>query len=75
MAEWLRSDKRKAPTSQWDSHLSFQFAAGVKATYYFVRALQDAVYAALLESTDQRAGAYTSMQNWPRTLPIQSGRS
>jgi hypothetical protein len=60
--EWRKSDKRTAPAGKWDSQRSFEFAAAVKATYYFVRALQDSVYAALLESTGQRAGAYTSMQ-------------
>jgi hypothetical protein len=63
MEEWAASDKRRAPTAEWDSHSSFQFVAAVKATYYFVRALQDAVYAALLEASGQRAGAYPSMYN------------
>lgn len=62
IAKWQESDKRRAPEGEWDSQLSFQFAAAVKATYYFVRALQDSVYAALLESTGQSAGAYSSMQ-------------
>ena len=58
-----RSEKQMAAVAEWDSHLSFQFAAAVKAMYYFVRALQDAVYAALLEATGQHAGAYSSMQD------------
>jgi hypothetical protein len=41
--------------------MSFQFAAALKAMYYFLRALQDAVYAALLEATGSRAGRYSSM--------------
>ena len=57
-----RSEKQMAVV-EWDSHLSFQFAAAVKAMYYFVRALQDAAYAALLEATGRHAGAYSSMQD------------
>lgn len=60
--------RRNAPTTtpadyEWDSQLSFQFAAAFKATYYFLRALQDAVYAALLEASGQRAGTYSSMND------------
>ena len=57
-----RSEKRVNGIPHWDSQMSFQFAAGMKAMYYFVRALHDSVYAALLEATEQRAGAYSSMQ-------------
>lgn len=63
MEEWNRSDKRRAPRTEWDRHLSFQFAAAVKAMYYFIRALQDSIYAALLEATGHRAGAYSSMHD------------
>jgi len=48
--------------ARWDSRLSFQFAASLKAMYYFIRALQDAVYAALLEGLGNPAGAHASMQ-------------
>jgi hypothetical protein len=63
MEEWNQSDKRTAPKTEWDAHLSFQLAAAMKATYYFIRALQDSIYAALLEATGRRAGGYSSMQD------------
>jgi len=63
IAEWQRSDKRMAPRGEWDSRLSFQFAAAVKAIFYFVRALQDAAYAALLEASGSKAGPYSSMND------------
>ena len=68
-----RSEEQMAGVAEWDSHLSFQFAAAVKAMYYFVRALQDAVYAALLEATGHRAGTYSSMQDCAKkaTNPIR----
>src|SRR5436309_9187154 len=46
------------PRADWDSRRSFGFAAAVKATFYFARALQDAVYAALLEASGLTAGPY-----------------
>jgi hypothetical protein len=62
--EWsARGDWRKGPPPDWDSHRSFQFAAALKAAFYFVRALQDSVYAALLEATGQHSGHYASMQS------------
>lgn len=61
MSDWERSDKRTAPKAEWDKHSALQFASAVKATYYFVRSLQDAVYAALLEANGNRASGYSSM--------------
>jgi hypothetical protein len=74
MDKWNLSDKRTAPRAEWDKHFSFQFAAAVKATYYFIRALQDSIYAALLEATGHRAGAYSSMQDCAKNAenPIHS---
>jgi hypothetical protein len=63
LAEWHAGDRRRAPTHHWDSQASFQFAAALKAAFYFVRALQDATYAALLEASGNRPGAYSSMQD------------
>jgi hypothetical protein len=59
--EIQRSEKPVNGTHLWDSQMSFQFAAALKAMYYFVRALNDAVYTALLEAKGYRAGAYSSM--------------
>jgi len=46
---------------RWDAPRSFQFAAAFKATCYFLRALQDALYGVLLETAGGRAGGYSSM--------------
>ncbi len=59
--EIQRSEKQVNGIPPWDSQMSFQFAAALKAMYYFVRALNDAVYAALLEAKGHRARAYSSM--------------
>ena len=62
LEELRRRDEFDAQVdAKWDTHSSFQFSAAVKATYYVVRALQDAVYAALLEASGRRAGGYSSM--------------
>ena len=66
--EWQRSDKRTMKPPNWDSRMSFQFATVIKALYYFVRALQDAVYIALLEAGGHRAGAHSSMGDCVKAL-------
>jgi hypothetical protein len=68
LAEWQTSDHRRPPRHHWESHFSFQFAAALKAVFYFVRALQDATYAALLEAGGNRPGAYSSMQGCAKNV-------
>jgi hypothetical protein len=63
LAEWQASDHQRAPTHHWESHFSLQFAAALKAEFYFIRALQDATYAALLEAGGNRPGRYSSMHD------------
>jgi hypothetical protein len=72
--EVARFEKDAPGATAWESQLSFQFAAAFKAMYYFVRALQDAAYAALLEASGRRAGAYSSMQDCVKKTanPIRS---
>ena len=74
LAEWQASDRRRAPREHWESHFSFQFAAALKALFYFVRSLQDATYAALLEAGGNHPGAYSSMQDCAKNAanPLRS---
>jgi len=64
--EWAAGDPRKGPPPHWDSHYSFQFAAALKATFYFIRSLHDAVYSALLDGTGGNSGRYSSMHDCAR---------
>ena len=64
-AEIARSEKLVNAVRywEWDKQKSFQFAAALKAMYYFLRALQDSVYVALVEATSgSPAKARLSMQ-------------
>ena len=72
-AEAGRLEKLGVGRNEWKSEFSFQYAAALKAMYYFVRSLQDAIYAALLEATGHRAGSYTSMHDCAKkdTNPIR----
>lgn len=58
---WVAENSRSGPPPNWESHYSLQFAAALKAMFYFIRSLHDAVYSALIETSGNRSGRYSSM--------------